>query len=65
MFEKFLTLCFLSDYLNNDVYYKCNYEGHNIMRAHNPITLLKELCNKEAQLKHIVTQVLEVINADK
>ncbi|MDH7461715.1 aminoglycoside phosphotransferase family protein [Chitinophagaceae bacterium 26-R-25] len=44
---KFMTymqaLRFLTDYLNNDVYYGVKYEGHNLVRAKNQMTLLKRL----------------------
>lgn len=34
---------FLTDYLNNDIYYGSRYEGHNLVRAGNQVTLLKKL----------------------
>ncbi len=34
-------LRFLTDYLNNDVYYGAIYEKHNLIRAQNQVTLLK------------------------
>lgn len=34
-------LRFLTDYLNNDAYYKTNYENHNLVRARNQFKLLK------------------------
>jgi Ser/Thr protein kinase RdoA (MazF antagonist) len=34
-------LRFLTDHLNNDVYYGAKYEGHNLVRAGNQITLLQ------------------------
>lgn len=36
-------LRFLTDYLNNDVYYGAKYEKHNFIRATNQITLLQRL----------------------
>jgi Ser/Thr protein kinase RdoA (MazF antagonist) len=39
-------LRFLTDYLNNDVYYGSKYEGHNFMRAKNQMVLLESLLNK-------------------
>jgi Ser/Thr protein kinase RdoA (MazF antagonist) len=36
-------LRFLTDYLNNDVYYGSKYEGHNFMRAKNQMVLLEGL----------------------
>ena len=44
---KFMTwmqaLRFLTDHLNNDVYYGAAYEGHNLVRAVNQLTLLDRL----------------------
>lgn len=34
---------FLTDHLNDDVYYGAKYEGHNFIRAGNQITLLQKL----------------------
>jgi hypothetical protein len=36
-------LRFLTDYLNNDVYYKTTYQNHNIDRAINQFTLLQSV----------------------
>jgi len=36
-------LRFLTDYLNNDIYYGSKYPGHNQVRANNQATLLKKL----------------------
>lgn len=33
---------FLTDHLNNDVYYGAKYEGHNFIRAGNQVTLLEK-----------------------
>jgi hypothetical protein len=44
-------LRFLTDYLNNDVYYGCKYPTHNLVRAGNQITLLQKLLEKENGLK--------------
>ena len=41
------TLRFLTDHLNNDVYYGAKYEGHNFVRANNQIVLLRRLMEKE------------------
>ena len=37
---------FLTDHLNDDVYYGAKYEGHNFVRAVNQITLLKCFCER-------------------
>ena len=49
-------LRFLTDYLNNDVYYGCAYEDQNFIRAGNQITLLQQLCENETHLQQLVTQ---------
>ena len=55
---KFMTymqaLRFLTDHLNNDVYYGAKYEGHNFMRANNQATLLKKIIEKEKLLQEFV-----------
>lgn len=47
-------LRFLTDHLNNDVYYGARYEGQNFVRAGNQIALLEELMNKEKILKAMI-----------
>ena len=43
-------LRFLTDHLNDDIYYGAKYEGHNFVRAGNQVTLLKRLVEKERVL---------------
>ena len=43
-------LRFLTDHINNDVYYGARYEGHNFVRAGNQIVLLEKLAEKKAVL---------------
>lgn len=50
-------LRFLTDYINNDVYYGAQYEGHNLVRAINQIVLLQRLEEKETLLAEIVKTV--------
>lgn len=52
-------LRFLTDYLNNDVYYGARYELHNYNRALNQMHLLQELINKESHLENIVRAATE------
>ncbi len=40
-------LRFLTDYLNDDLYYGSKYEGHNFYRAKNQLVLLEKLIEKE------------------
>ena len=39
---------FLTDYLNNDIYYKTNYEEHNLDRAKNQFKLIESFSKKIA-----------------
>ncbi len=41
---------FLTDHLNNDIYYGAKYEGHNFVRASNQVELLKRLIDFERRL---------------
>lgn len=47
---------FLTDHLNNDVYYGAAYDGHNYSRAQNQITLLQRLMEKENYLQQKVQE---------
>jgi thiamine kinase-like enzyme len=47
-------LRFLTDHLNNDIYYDAKYPGHNFVRAGNQFVLLEKLTQKEDQLQHYV-----------
>ncbi|MHA4843830.1 phosphotransferase enzyme family protein [Flavitalea antarctica] len=45
---------FLTDHLNNDIYYKANYPQHNFVRAGNQADLLEKLIKKEDELVALV-----------
>jgi Ser/Thr protein kinase RdoA (MazF antagonist) len=45
---------FLTDYLNNDVYYGSKYEGHNFIRTKNQVVLLQKMMEKEKELQKII-----------
>jgi len=47
-------LRFLTDYLNDDIYYGSKYEGHNYIRARNQTTLLQRYQEQAGLLKAIV-----------
>jgi thiamine kinase-like enzyme len=51
-------LRFLTDHLNNDVYYGAMYEGHNFVRAQNQAVLLQKLIEKEEKLNKIIAQYI-------
>ncbi len=46
---------FLTDHINNDIYYGANYDGHNLIRCNNQLELLKQLLDKEKHLQSKVT----------
>ena len=46
-------LRFITDYLNNDIYYGAKYEDHNYVRGCNQLRLLQCLLEKESVLKNI------------
>lgn len=45
---------FITDYLQNDSYYGQKYEGHNLNRANNQITLLKKYQEMENELEELI-----------
>jgi thiamine kinase-like enzyme len=47
-------LRFLTDYLNNDIYYGSKYEGQNFIRANNQVGLLKKIIEREKTLQEMV-----------
>jgi Ser/Thr protein kinase RdoA (MazF antagonist) len=49
-------LRFLTDHLNDDRYYGAKYEGHNLFRAVNQLTLLQRLAEKESILDKMVQE---------
>ena len=54
-------LRFLTDYLNNDIYYGSSYTNQNLIRAGNQIQLLKLLIEKEKDLSVKVLNIFEKI----
>jgi Ser/Thr protein kinase RdoA (MazF antagonist) len=50
-------LRFLTDYLNNDIYYGRRYEDHNFVRALNQITLLQRFQEQSPLLKTIAASI--------
>jgi len=43
---------FLTDHLNDDMYYTARYPGHNFVRAGSQLALLKKILEKESLLRH-------------
>jgi serine/threonine protein kinase len=55
-------LRFLTDYLNNDVYYKIAYENHNLVRAKNQMTLLKSVIENYDVIKDLTYSCFNLNN---
>ncbi len=49
-------LRFLTDHLNNDIYYGAKYEGQNFVRAGNQMVLLQKLIEKEKVLQEMIDE---------
>jgi thiamine kinase-like enzyme len=47
-------LRFMSDYLNNDVYYKTHYDDHNLIRAQNQLALYLSILAQEKKMVHFI-----------
>ncbi len=50
---------FLADFLQNDVYYKTQYDTHNLVRAKNQIALYQSLLYQETKLIGYIHQILQ------
>ena len=50
-------LRFLTDYLNDDIYYGAAYEGHNYIRAKNQVVLLEKLLEKHNEFSEMVISI--------
>ncbi len=48
---------FLTDHLNNDIYYGAKYSDHNLVRAGNQFTLLQKLKDKEDELQACIASL--------
>jgi thiamine kinase-like enzyme len=55
-------LRFLTDYLNNDVYYKTAFDTHNLVRAKNQMTLLKSVIENYDEIKRITYSCFNLNN---
>jgi Ser/Thr protein kinase RdoA (MazF antagonist) len=51
------SLRFLTDYLENDIYYGASYEGHNYMRAKNQGILLEGLLEKKEKFDEMTHEI--------
>lgn len=48
---------FLKDYLDGNIYFKCDFTEHNLVRAKNQISLLQDLLNKRQKLQQIIYDI--------
>jgi len=49
-----MALRFLTDFLNNDSYFKINYPQHNLVRAKNQMALFRDMIVYEADMESII-----------
>ena len=49
---------FLTDYLNNDVYYAIKYPTHNLVRARNQQRLYEDACRRVPEMKALIDQMM-------
>jgi len=49
---------FLADYLDGDVYFKCNYPLHNLVRTRCQLQLAKDIMRKQDELQWIIRDVM-------
>lgn len=60
-----IAMRFLHDYLDGDVYFRISREKHNLDRARNQIKLVKEIEEKQKEIKQIINKVLKELNYDE
>lgn len=48
---------FLTDYLENDIYFKIHYSEHNLVRAINQLTYLRKMSDIQTKLRSMVDQL--------
>lgn len=53
-----LAVRFLTDYFQNDIYFKISYPENNYVRAINQLTLAKDLLQKQDEIKQITYDIL-------
>jgi len=54
---------FLTDFLNNDIYYGTKYPGHNLIRARNQFTLLNKYEAAEEKFKQLIIEAERDLSA--
>lgn len=56
---------FLTDYLENDIYFKVKYPEHNLIRARTQFKLVEEIEKNYGKLQNIVTNILASLTVKK
>lgn len=56
---------FLTDYLNGDIYFKKQYEKHNLVRSRNQIKICKEIVKEGNNIINIINQSLKSLHYGK
>jgi hypothetical protein len=54
---------FLTDYLENDVYFKIKYPTHNLVRARTQFKLVREIEKNYKKLEKIVNDILDELKS--
>jgi aminoglycoside phosphotransferase (APT) family kinase protein len=49
-------LRFMTDYLNNDVYYQTHFDDHNLIRAQNQLALFKSILKQREEMEKLVSK---------
>ncbi|MDZ7878389.1 MAG: aminoglycoside phosphotransferase family protein [Saprospiraceae bacterium] len=50
-------LRFMTDYLNDDIYYKTHYDEHNLVRAQNQIALFKSMLKQRDKMEKLIRNI--------
>lgn len=58
MMPYIMGLRFLTDFLNDNIYYKISYENHNLDRAKNQFAYIKSIDKKYSEIKAIIEEEL-------
>lgn len=53
-----MAIRFLTDYLNNDIYYKISYKEHNLVRAKNQITLVEKIAEHQNEINNYIKSIV-------
>ena len=60
-----LAMRFLNDYINGDIYFKCKYDKHNLVRARNQIKLVEDMEKHYDEMVDIVNECVVKVEKQK